>query len=185
MILGAPYTGINSLQYRYVAGEYHSRCEFEDIDDFPKNEIVDGQQVRINLYEYKKDPDYEIIYKQFIRQSHGFVIVYSIDDRQSFERVTEFYNDLTRFKETTNIPVVLCATKCDLEDKRVVSANEGEELAAQLNIDFFETSAYSGLNIDNLFVALIRKVLQSRPVKEEIGCKTTKDPKGKYVCIIS
>jgi GTPase SAR1 family protein len=92
-----------------------------------------------------------------MRQGKGFIIVYAIDDRASFEEVEVFHRDLTRTKGTSNVPVVICGNKCDLEDKRVVSKTEGEELAAKLQATFFETSALANINIENAFRALVKE----------------------------
>ena len=65
----------------------------------------------------------------YIRQGKGFIIGYAVDDRSSFKEVEEFYNDIIRTKGSSNVPIVICGNKCDLEDRRVISKVEGEELA--------------------------------------------------------
>ena len=78
---------------------------------------------------------------QWIRDCEGFIIIYSITGRNSFNQVTAFRNQVLKVKDTDSIPLMLVGNKCDLEDKREVETNEGEELAKKLNCQFKEASA--------------------------------------------
>jgi GTPase SAR1 family protein len=73
-----------------------------------------------------------------------------------------------RIKEGAHTPVVLVGNKVDLEDDRVVTTLEGEELAQSWGKDvlFFEASAKSNINIDELFLAIARAVRDSTPKKQ-------------------
>ena len=64
------------------------------------------------------------------RGADGFVVVYSITDRQSFQRVEKWVGDIESF--VTDAALVLVGTKCDMEDQRVVSTEEGQAIATSL-----------------------------------------------------
>ena len=92
-----------------------------------------------------------------------------------------FHKDITRTKGTTNVPVVICGNKCDLEEKRVVSKTEGEELAQRLNAKFYETSAMANINIEESFATLVKDMKkQEQPNgKEENASDGKKKKKDK------
>lgn len=59
---------------------------------------------------------------------------------------------------------ILIANKCDLEDKRVVTKEEGEELAVNNGMGYFETSAKSNMNVDECFAKLVASIVSKIPI---------------------
>jgi GTPase KRas protein len=95
---------------------------------------------------------------QWIRGGEGFIIVYSITDRKSFDDVTKHREFIFKVKDADCGPMVMIGNKCDLETERHVSATEGAALAQNLGIKFLEVSAKSGKNVDETFATLVREV---------------------------
>ena len=69
------------------------------------------------------------------------LLIYSITSRSSFENLSNFRKRFQKEKEREWLPIVLVGNKCDLEDDRQVTREEGEELAKEWDIPFFEVSA--------------------------------------------
>ena len=89
------------------------------------------------------------------------MLVYSISDLDTFNKINACYDEVVRVKDShgKRVPVVLVGNKCDLEDeKRQVAREQGEELARQLNCPFFETSAKENICIDDIFSEIVRKL---------------------------
>lgn len=59
--------------------------------------------------------------EQYMRTGEGFLLVYSITSRSSFEEISTFYQQVLRVKDKDYFPVVMVANKCDLESERQVS----------------------------------------------------------------
>ncbi len=59
--------------------------------------------------------------EQYMRNGEGFLCVYAITSRPSFEEVTTFYKQILRVKDKDYFPAVICGNKCDLESERQVS----------------------------------------------------------------
>ena len=123
---------------------------------------------------------------QWIRDCEGFVIIYSIICRNSFIQVPAFRNQVLKVKDTDKIPLMLVGNKCDLEDKREVETNEGEELAKQIGCQFKETSAKTRENVEESFYDLVREIRRSSPTgngdnKPDLN---TKPPKKKAGCLL-
>lgn len=57
-----------------------------------------------------------------------------------------------------NVNKILIGNKCDMQSERVISTEEGQALAAEYKIDFFETSAKQDINVDKAFVSIAREV---------------------------
>ncbi|KAH0789373.1 small GTP-binding protein [Histomonas meleagridis] len=112
----------------------------------------------------------------------GFIILYSMVERDSFEYVNECYQDITRCYR--NPLVYLCASKCDLVEERVVSQEEGEELAKQIGAFYMEISAKNNINVHELFYGLVEKIYQrNHPTVNQTPPKEQKSTK-KEVCTV-
>jgi GTPase SAR1 family protein len=84
--------------------------------------------------------------------------LYSITSRPSFDQILVFRDQILRVKDVDYAPMILVGNKCDLEERREVSKQEGIELAKSWGINFIETSAKTGLNVDEVFHQLVRTI---------------------------
>eukprot|EP00003_Mantamonas_plastica_P020031 TRINITY_DN3243_c0_g1_i2.p2 TRINITY_DN3243_c0_g1~~TRINITY_DN3243_c0_g1_i2.p2 ORF type:complete len:116 (-),score=30.71 TRINITY_DN3243_c0_g1_i2:158-505(-) len=91
-----------------------------------------------------------------MREREGFMLVYSITSEDSFNNMKSFRDMILREKESDSWPMVLVGTKADLDEEREVTTAEGEKLAAQFGIPFFETSALQNMNVQEAVEELIR-----------------------------
>lgn len=92
----------------------------------------------------------------------GFVLVYSIDDRESFESLKDKYERVVKNKADDVYSVIIFGNKCDLEDKRKVSKEEGENYAKSKGVDFMEVSALKKINVKETFVKLAHNLLEKK-----------------------
>lgn len=101
-----------------------------------------------------------------MRWGEGFVLVYDITDRGSFEEVLPLKNTLDEIKKPKNVTLILVGNKADLDHSRQVSTEEGEKLATELACAFYECSACTGEgNIAEVFYELCREVRRRRMVQ--------------------
>eukprot|EP01117_Protostelium_nocturnum_P018960 TRINITY_DN8060_c0_g1_i1.p1 TRINITY_DN8060_c0_g1~~TRINITY_DN8060_c0_g1_i1.p1 ORF type:complete len:140 (-),score=50.14 TRINITY_DN8060_c0_g1_i1:325-744(-) len=111
----------------------------------------------------------------------GILLVYSITERDSFNNVPKWIENIERYKSESAVYIIV-ATKCDLEDQRKVSQIEGEELAKKKGVLFFETSSKEGTNVDLAFQSLIRQIILKRnPYEEEGGEKEVRKEEKKGI----
>jgi GTPase KRas len=119
---------------------------------------------------------------QYMRHGEGFLLIYSITSRESFEGINAFYQQILRIKDQDSFPVLLVANKCDLEYERQVSMSgifislfgfetnielqtiEGRNLAKRLGCKFIETSAKHRINVDEAFNNLVREIRKHNQV---------------------
>lgn len=115
---------------------------------------------------------------QYMRNGHGFLFVYAITDRSSFDQLAPLRQQLLRAKDAEHVPYVVVGNKCDLESERQISKNEGQEIAKSFGAcPFFETSAKSAINVEEAFGELVREIRKDeirkgggRPKKKKGGC---------------
>jgi len=93
-----------------------------------------------------------------MRTGEGFLLVYSITSRQSFEEIKTFQQQILRVKDKDYFPIIVVGNKCDLEGERQVSKQDGEALAKEFVCTFIETSAKSRINVDREFYDIVREI---------------------------
>jgi len=114
-----------------------------------------------------------------MRTGEGFLCVYSITSRNSFEEISTFYQQILRVKDKDYYPIIIVANKCDLEGERVVSTQEGRDLAKQCGCKFIETSAKQKINVDEAFFSLVREIRRFNKENGVAGAGGRNSPGGK------
>ncbi|TQS33219.1 hypothetical protein Golomagni_06443 [Golovinomyces magnicellulatus] len=128
------------------------------LDSYRKQCMIDDEVALLDVLDTAGQEEYSAMREQYMRTGEGFLLVYSITSRQSFEEITTFQQQILRVKDKDYFPMVVVGNKCDLEGEREVFRHEGEALARSLNCTFLETSAKSRINVDNAFFDIVREI---------------------------
>ena len=117
--------------------------------------------VKLQVWDTAGQESFRSITRSYYRGAAGALLVYDVSRRDTFLNIQNWLKDL---KERCNeqIVIMLVANKADLEDagRRVVTREEGEQLAKEHNIQYIETSAKTGLNVEEAFVSVSEKILE-------------------------
>ena len=122
--------------------------------------LNNGVEVHLQIWDTAGDEQYRSIVPIFFRKASAAILVYSIDQEQSFKDIGQYVDLLN--EKTDELFKVLVGNKSDLEDQRQVSIEEGNEYASCIEAEFFETSAKTGENINQLFQSLAQHVFDAR-----------------------
>jgi len=154
--------GKSCLTIRFVENKFPLEW-FPTIEDaYVKKCLVDGEEALLRILDTAGQDDYNVLREQQMKYGEGFLLVYSIDSRQSFNELEIFYQQILRMKDSESFPMIIVGTKCDLEYNRQVPASEARSLARRLGCAFIETSAKERINVDEAFIALVREIKRSQ-----------------------
>ena len=92
----------------------------------------------------------------------GIILVYDCTDEQSFNNIRNWIKQIETHA-AKDVAKILVGNKCDREDEKVISTEQGKELADEYGLRFFETSAKSGFNISELFHDVAQTIIKSKP----------------------
>lgn len=96
--------------------------------------------------------------EQYMRSGEGFLLIFSVADRSSFDEMFKFHRQILRVKDRDEFPMLMVGNKSDLESQRTVSLEDAQQLSRQLKIPYIECSAKLKINIDQAFHELVRVV---------------------------
>lgn len=146
--------------------------------DFKVKEIVvDEKKIKLQIWDSAGQERFRNITSSYYRNCSGIIIVYDITSHESFEKVSEWVEEVRRY--VSKVPLLLVGNKCDMEDKRDVRKEEGEELSQKLGLIFMETSAKTAENIDKAFQEMSKELVKeamNKPkpeVKNQVNLNTT------------
>eukprot|EP01125_Pyxidicula_operculata_P017748 TRINITY_DN6254_c0_g1_i1.p1 TRINITY_DN6254_c0_g1~~TRINITY_DN6254_c0_g1_i1.p1 ORF type:complete len:945 (-),score=192.51 TRINITY_DN6254_c0_g1_i1:14-2848(-) len=129
-----------------------------EMSDNYQSRVASGDTCLLDILDTAGQEEYSSLRDQYYRIGQGFLMMYSITSRRSFEEIEIIFEQLQRVKDTDTICGVLLGNKCDLPDEREVSTDEGQDLADKLGIPFFETSAKNRINVEESVIELVKKI---------------------------
>uniref|UniRef100_A0A671WET3 RAB6B, member RAS oncogene family b n=1 Tax=Sparus aurata TaxID=8175 RepID=A0A671WET3_SPAAU len=131
-------------------------------------------QVRLQLWDTAGQERFRSLIPSYIRDSTVAVVVYDITNVNSFQQTCKWIDDV-RTERGSDVIIMLVGNKTDLEEKRQIMIEEGEQRAKELNVMFIETSAKTGCNVKQLF----RRVAAALPGMESLD---DANPEGSILC---
>ena len=116
---------------------------------------------RINFWDLSGHPEFFEVRNEFYKDTQGCLLVYDVTDRDSFEQCDAWLVEASKYGATpSEITIALCANKIDKRKEQVVSEEEGKQWASSRGVTYFETSALSGANVQEMFEYLFREIVR-------------------------
>jgi len=153
-VLGDCAVGKSSLVIRFCSNYFISSYDPTIEDVYRKQTTVDGVPCLVEVLDTTGTNTFIAQKDQWIRESEGLLLVYSLTSRSSFDQVQSIFRHVEKLKSFP-FSTILVANKCDLDGEREVSFKEGQKLAKQIGASFLETSALNGQKVD-AFCELVR-----------------------------
>jgi Ras-related protein Rab-1A len=145
-------------------------------------QLDSGQVIKVQLWDTAGQDRYRTIAKNYYKGSHGILLLYDVTKTSSFENIREWIKDI-REEVYEKAIIFLIGNKIDKKDQIKIKTEDAEKLAEEFNIPFFEASAKSGENVDEIFKALYKKISEVYvDIQQEGGTKLTKKNKKNRKC---
>lgn len=173
VVLGSGGVGKSALTVQFVQGIFVEKYDPTIEDSYRKQVEVDGSQYMLEILDTAGTEQFTAMRDLYMKNGEGFVLVYSITSQSTFQDLGDLKGQIDRVKNCSNVPTVVVANKCDLEDERVVSREAGEQLARDFNAEHIETSAKNKHNVKELFERLVIEINRVAPEpskKKKGGC---------------
>jgi Ras-related protein Rab-2A len=134
------------------------------------NVKVEDKTVKLQIWDTCGQEVYRSLISSFYRSASLAIMVYSIDNEDSFSNIEKWLNDI-KTQSNPDVKIFLIGNKADLEDKRKITRAQGEKFCNDHKLSFFiETSAKTGFNVQNVFIQVAKELyLQHEEIKNRIS----------------
>lgn len=156
---GMGNVGKTTLIRRLCTGKFEAARVMTIGVDFHLYEILNDHMARrLVVWDVSGQDQFAFTRRAFYRGSKAVGLVYAVDDRQSFELLPKWYNEIRAILPT--VPLVLAANKTDMTSH--VSDQEGRALAQAWEVPFFATSCLTGAGVQDFFGAIAQAAANNR-----------------------
>ena len=190
VLLGESAVGKSSLVLRFVKGQFLDYQESTIGAAFLTQTVcLNDTTVKFEIWDTAGQERYHSLAPMYYRGAQAAIVVYDITNAESFDRAKNWVKELQR-QGNPNIVISLAGNKIDLESRRAVATDVAQSYADENGILLMETSAKTAANVNELFVAIAKK-LPKNTVRPDSTNKLTIEPvtgnppggdKGKCLC---
>jgi len=158
LVLGSPGVGKSAMIMRFKDDIFLDYYDPTIQTTYRKILQFNNESIELELIDIDGQTEYTIFtYPRFSYAVDGYILSYSIENRQSFELIKIIHSKLINLVGR-DVPKLLVANKCDLGNRREISLEEGRALSRSINCPFIEVSAKSSDNINRMFHSMLVEI---------------------------
>ncbi|MHA1131250.1 MAG: GTP-binding protein [Candidatus Helarchaeota archaeon] len=163
VVVGNPTAGKTTLMLQYTEKKFNELYiptvgVQVSIKQVPIQVKKEKRLVELNIWDIAGHVKFQHIRKIFYEGAQAFLCLYDCTNEQSFNGVAQWINDIK--DQIGNQYGILIGNKIDLKKERVISEEQGKEKAESFLLDFMETSAKTGKNVEKVFFLITSKLLE-------------------------
>ena len=159
LLIGDSKVGKTSILERYIYDNFQENYKPSKGIDYKTKllDLGDGNKIKFQIWDTSGHERFLSITKTYIKAANGFILIYDITNEESFVDLNNWIEYIK--KEVINeVPIILVGNKIDDDKKREMKKKIGENFAKKNKLLFYECSAKSGKNVENIFNEIIKKI---------------------------
>ena len=167
IIVGESQVGKTNIMSKYLKNNFDENSRpTAGVEFGAKIFKIEGLRIKAQIWDTAGLERYKAITQAYYRGAKGAFVVYDITKKQTLDKVGELINNVKKSAHK-NVSIILIGNKTDLEDKREIMKEQGEEKAKKYNVSFLETSALTGENLDKAFEMLMNEIYKKEKNSDE------------------
>ena len=152
LTIGESGVGKTCILRRFVENKFlKNHLATIGIDFKTKTLNINNQEIKLKIWDTAGQERFRNITTQYYKGADGIVLIYDVTDDASYEKIRDWMEQ------------ILSNTKCDMEP-RAVTEEQGNKMAEELKVSYFETSALTGQGINEAFNELTRDIMKRKGV---------------------
>ncbi|GMI47844.1 hypothetical protein TrCOL_g12346 [Triparma columacea] len=168
LMIGDSGVGKTCLLLRYANDSFSPTFITTIGIDFKiKNVEIDQKKIKLQIWDTAGQERFRTITTSYFRGAQGILLVYDVTDRRSFDSIRNWISQIQQHADVS-VNKILVGNKCDITEEKVVSTAEGQKLADEYGIDFWEASAKNDINVEQSFISIARAV-KDRLIADGVG----------------
>ncbi|XP_043915262.1 ras-related protein R-Ras2-like isoform X2 [Protopterus annectens] len=158
VVVGGGGVGKSALTIQFIQSYFVSDYDPTIEDSYTKVCVIDGKETRLDILDTAGQEEFGAMREQYMRSGEGFLLVFAVNDRASYNEMMKFHTQILRVKDRDEFPMVLVGNKTDLDVQRQITKEEAQSFARENRIPYMEASAKLRFNVDESFHELVRAI---------------------------
>ncbi|OQV20838.1 Ras-related protein Rab-10 [Hypsibius exemplaris] len=168
LLIGDSGVGKTCILFRFSDDAFNTTFISTIGIDFKIKTIeLKGKKIKLQIWDTAGQERFHTITTSYYRGAMGIMLVYDITQPKSFDNIAKWLRNIEEHANE-DVEKMLLGNKCDMEDRRAISRERGEDIARQHGIRFLETSAKANINVERAFYELSEAILDKGPNKDKI-----------------
>ncbi|CAD8167057.1 unnamed protein product [Paramecium pentaurelia] len=164
LLIGDVCVGKTQLIYRYCENKFlNTYLSTIGVNYNEKSIDIEGKKILMKIWDSSGQERFKQYTLSGYKGASAIILVYSINDRGSFNNVITFWTNQIKQYASENVCILLIGNKID-ESNRQVARDEGDAFARQFGFLFYETSAKEGTNVTDAFYAIVKQITEKQPI---------------------
>ena len=164
LTIGESGVGKTCILRRFVENKFlKNHLATIGIDFKTKTLNINNQEIKLKIWDTAGQERFRNITTQYYKGADGIVLIYDGTDDASYEKIRDWMEQILSNTKREDIGLVLLGNKCDMEP-RAVTEEQGNKMAEELKVSYFETSALTGQGINEAFNELTRDIMKRKGV---------------------
>ncbi|CAD8090388.1 unnamed protein product [Paramecium sonneborni] len=161
IIIGNGSCGKTSILYHYLNGKQPKNvAQTVGVEFSSKMISIKGKSIKLQLWDTAGQERYRSIARTYYRGALGAICLFDLTNTESFQNMPQWIKDARDFARP-DICIIACGNKIDLIEQRKITESQVQKLVKDYTIDsYFQTSAVTGEQIENMFQTLSEKLVQ-------------------------
>ncbi|CAD8084180.1 unnamed protein product [Paramecium sonneborni] len=160
IIIGDTCVGKSCLLLQFTDSRFRNEHDATIGVEFGSRNIkINDKNIKMQVWDTAGQEAFKSITRSYYRGSIGGILVFDVTSRQSFENVAKWNQEIQGYA-CDKIEMTLVANKIDLDEKREVHTDEGLAFAKKHGFTYFETSAKTGENVNNVFESMAQTIMK-------------------------
>ncbi|XP_069680995.1 ras-like protein 2 [Periplaneta americana] len=183
VVVGGGGVGKSAITIQFIQSYFVTDYDPTIEDSYTKQCVIDDIPAKLDILDTAGQEEFSAMREQYMRSGEGFLLVFAVTDKASFDEMYKFHRQILRVKDRDEFPMLMVGNKADLEHQRLVSQLEAQNLSRQLKIPYIECSAKLRMNVDQAFHELVR-IVRKFQLSERPPLKANYKKSKKKCCVL-
>jgi len=183
VVVGGGGVGKSAITIQFIQSYFVTDYDPTIEDSYTKQCVIDDVPAKLDILDTAGQEEFSAMREQYMRSGEGFLLVFAVTDKASFDEMYKFHRQILRVKDRDEFPMLMVGNKADLEHQRMVTMSDAQTLARQLKIPYIECSAKLRMNVDQAFHELVR-IVRKFQLSERPPLKPSYDSRKRKCCLL-